>query len=416
MLKKFMLIILVSTKIVVGFGEKLFHAQSASKILFILLLFPLFLFYGGPGAHAADPPPVSASTAILMEEYSGQVLFAKGADVPRPPASTTKIMTALLALKNGRLEQVVTISPKAAMTEESSIYLEAGERILFLDLVKGALIKSGNDACVAIAESVAGSEDVFLWMMNRQACLLGGRSSSFKNTNGLPNKGHYSSALDLALIARYALQNPIFAEIVRTKETIIAEQQGNWPRYLKNTNRLLWKYPGADGVKTGTTDAAGQCLVASATRDGRRLLSVVLNSGDRFAETRAILDYGFDNFHRDVIPRGKLVGRISIINGEQVDAAVITANTISVTVPVEEKQSLERQVLLEKRLRAPVSKGQVVGKVSLMLKGQEVASTPVLALSEVKRASLDTRFRRAWKIWGPTYFVPWEGIIPKFLE
>ncbi|MHB1419964.1 MAG: D-alanyl-D-alanine carboxypeptidase family protein [Bacillota bacterium] len=367
----------------------------------IPMLITFLFFFGGHQAFAG-PPAVSSQAAVLIDGYSGQVLYAKAAEEHRPPASTTKIMTALLALENGELGQVVAISPKAAAVGESSIYLEPGEKMLFLDLVKGALIKSGNDACVALAENVAGSEDLFVWMMNRQVRLLGSRSTNFKNTNGLPAKGHYSSALDLAMIARYALQNPVFAEIVRTKETVIADDQGNWPRYLSNTNRLLWKYPGADGVKTGTTDAAGQCLVASATRNGRNLLAVVLKSGNRFGDTRELLDYGFNKLYRELIPQGEAVGRTNVINGEQVDTGCVTAETLVTTIPAEEKKSLQRQVQMERQVRAPVRKGQIIGRARLLFKGQEVSATPVLATNDIKPATLATRFRRTWKIWGPT--------------
>ncbi len=187
----------------------------------------------------------------------------------------------MLAIEQGDLRGIVTVSSRAAATEESSIHLVAGEQLTLEELLYGALLKSGNDACVAIGEHIGGTEAVFLHMMNTKALLLGARDSSFANTNGLPHKEHHSTALDLALITREALTNEDFNRIIKTKEKVISYHGRPRGRYLKNTNKLLWQYPWADGVKTGTTNAAGKCLVASATKDGRRLITVVLRSPDR---------------------------------------------------------------------------------------------------------------------------------------
>ncbi|MGB9826330.1 MAG: D-alanyl-D-alanine carboxypeptidase family protein, partial [Desulfofundulus sp.] len=210
-----------------------------------------------------DPPRVTADAAVLMDATTGQVLYAKNAHQPRPPASTTKILTALLAIEGGKLDQVVTVSPGAAAVGESSMHLFPGQHLTLEQLLYGALLRSGNDACVAIAEHIAGSEANFVLLMNQKARQLGARDSHFCNPHGLPARGHLSSAYDLALLTRYALKNPTFKSLVSTRYHGFSTPP--WGEYhLHNTNRLLWSYQGADGVKTGTTSEAGMCLVASA--------------------------------------------------------------------------------------------------------------------------------------------------------
>lgn len=243
---------------------------------------------------ANGPSGVSAAAAVLMDVTTGDVLFGKQADTRRPPASTTKIMTAILGLELGRPDEVVTISQKAAAVGEATLHLDPGEKITLYELITGALVRSGNDACVAIAEHIAGSEEQFVKLMNKKALALGAQNTNFENTNGLPRKEHYSTAKDLALMARHGLQIPQFASITRQKETEIHFLEPDVFMDLRNTNKLLWNYPYANGVKTGTTTAAGKCLVASATKEGRQLLAVVLNAPDRFGDAQKLLEWGFE--------------------------------------------------------------------------------------------------------------------------
>lgn len=241
---------------------------------------------------------VNADAAVLMEVETGKVLYEKNAYKRRAPASTTKIMTAILALELGRPEEIVTVSKKAAAVGEASIHLDPGEKVTLYELITGALVKSGNDACVAISEQIAGDEMQFVNMMNKKAVSLGALNTHFVNTNGLPNQGHYSCAYDLALMARYSMQNPEFASITRLKETEIHFLEPDVFMNLRNTNKLLWNYPLADGVKTGTTTAAGKCLVASATKNGQKLVAVVLASSDRFGEAQKLLEWGFEKLNQ----------------------------------------------------------------------------------------------------------------------
>lgn len=238
---------------------------------------------------------LNAAAAILMDAGSGEVLWEKNAYKQRAPASTTKMITGILGLELGSPNEIVTVSDRAAAVGESTIHLDPGERLTLYELITGALVKSGNDACVAIAEHISGTEEQFIRLMNQKALLLGAENTHFVNTNGLPHQDHYSCAYDLALIAVYALQNPVFASVTRQKETAIHFQEPDVMMELRNTNKLLWSYPYADGVKTGTTTAAGKCLVASATKEGRQLVAVVLAAPDRFGDAQKLLEWGFKN-------------------------------------------------------------------------------------------------------------------------
>lgn len=240
----------------------------------------------------AAGPRVTADSALLIEVEDGRILWEKQSHQPRPPASTTKVLTALMALEMGDGEEEVVISQRAGNTGESSINLFPGEKTKLGVLITGALVRSGNDACVAISEHIAGSEEMYTLWMTAKARLLGAKNSQFFNTHGLPNKQHLSSAYDLAAIARYAVRNPEFSQIVKQKTAHLDNREG-WPKTIRNTNRLLWSYPFADGVKTGTTNAAGKCLVASATKGNRRLIAVVLHSDDRVGDCLRMFEYGF---------------------------------------------------------------------------------------------------------------------------
>lgn len=340
------------------------------SVFFLCISFPLV-------GEAKDTPWVSAPAAILLEASTGQVLYAKNAHQERPPASTTKILTAILGLELGRLDDHVKVSKYAASTPGASIDLAPGVVLRLEDLLKGALLNSGNDATVAIAEHLAGTEETFAWLMNRKAVLLGAFRSRFVNPNGLPAEGHYSTAYDLAVITRYALTHPLFSQMVRTRQAKIMVSDG--PRYLYNTNRLLGSYPGADGVKTGTTNAAGQCLVASATREGRQLIAVVLRSEDRYEDASNLLDYGFESFHLEKVREGQRVGTVYVPNGQKKEIGAVVAQEIAWAIPTDKVDQLEKRVILYPRVKAPVQKGQVVGRIVLLYQGEEVSSSNLVA-------------------------------------
>ncbi len=258
---------------------------------FVLLSMICWMLPSGMIAYAQTVPEITAEAAVMLDLDTGEVLYGKQEHERRPPASLTKVMTGYLAVRGDTsAQQYVTVSEKAAETGESSLNLKTGDVLTFEHLLYGALLKSANDACVAIAEYMAGSENTFVDNMNLQACLLGCANTHFENTNGLPAENHYSSAYDLALMTRAAMQEPEFARIVQTQKHTVQWQDGR-KLLVHNTNRLLREYPGAIGVKTGTTNEAGQCLIAVAEKAGNRVVVVVLKSRNRFYDATVLLDY-----------------------------------------------------------------------------------------------------------------------------
>ncbi len=233
----------------------------------------------------SEPPAVTANAALVLDLDAGRTLFALHPDDPVSPASTAKIMTALVVLQHADLDAVATVSAHAAATGGSRMGLVAGETLTVRDLLVGLLLPSGNDAAVALAEHVAGSETAFVALMNQTAAALGLTATQFANPHGLDAPDQMTSAADLAQVAKAALAYPYFAQVVAQPSAQVAG------RVLTNTNQLLGSYRGADGIKTGTTEAAGECLVASVSRRGHRVLAVVLGSADRYADVTAMLDY-----------------------------------------------------------------------------------------------------------------------------
>lgn len=329
-----------------------------------------------PAAGAV--PSITADAAVLMDSATGDVLYDKQAHKKRPPASTTKIMTAILGLELGTPDELVTVSPKAAAVGESTIHLDPGEKITLYELITGALVKSGNDACVAIGEQIAGTEEEFIKLMNQKALTLGAQNTHFENTNGLPNKNHYSTAYDLALMARYGLQLPAFSSIIRQKETEIHFVEPNVFMDLRNTNKLLWNYPFADGVKTGTTNAAGKCLVASATKDGRQLIAVVLHAPNRFGDAQKLLEWGFNQTETlHVANAGDVVAEFPVSGSDPIKAFV--PYPLDVGVQKKDKEKIERKVVWTKDSNPPIAAGEELGVCELWLNGQKLKSVPLLA-------------------------------------
>jgi D-alanyl-D-alanine carboxypeptidase (penicillin-binding protein 5/6) len=366
--------------------------MSLKKMVFAVL--PLFFCfcllcspYNQAWAGFAREPAISAHSALLMDVTNGQVLYCRNHLQPRPMASTTKVMTAIVALGGADLHGTVTVSSRAASVGESSMHIKAGEKLTLEQLLYGALIRSGNDACVAIAEHVAGSEKAFVLLMNVKAVLLGARNTKFQNTNGLPATDHYSTAIDLALIARYALHDPTFNRIVKTRSKIIEGSDG-MVHYLQNTNQLLWRYPGADGVKTGTTVAAGKCLIASASKADRRLLAVILNGHDRFKDAGRLLDYGFEQFKPVTLTyAGEIYSSVRVVDGERDAVPVKIDDTVMLNMRADGTDRIEKKVQMQRTLKAPVLEGQPVGKMYILINGNEAGSADIVAACGVNKLS-----------------------------
>lgn len=298
------------------------------------------------GFPVAPPPSVTAESWILYDDTYDVTLASAGADVERPMASTTKIMTALVALERADPEEIVTVSPRAAAVGEAEIGLVPGEQFLLRTLLTTMLVRSANDAAVAVAEHVGGSVEGFVALMNAKAEELGLEHTHFANPHGLDAPGHYSSARDLLTMARVAMEDPEFERAVRTRRVALRPAPDGSERVAETTNRLLASYPGAIGVKTGFTGQAGLVLVAAAERDGRRLYAVVMGAegpGAHFADARALLDYGFERFTLvPTIMKGEPPARIADeeLTGEAALEALAHTGTITTRPPTETPPTL----------------------------------------------------------------------------
>ena len=329
-------------------------------------------------------PVVSADAAVLLDIRTGQVLYAKNPFKRRPPASTTKVMTALLALETGDLKSMVSVSQRAARTGGSSMYLRAGQVLSLSDLLYGALLNSGNDACEAIAEHVGGSKENFALLMNMKALALGALDTNFVNPHGLPDDDHYTTAYDLALIAREALHNKTFANIVSTRVKTIDLPGDDNDRHLKNTNKLLWRYLWAEGVKTGTTSAAGPCLVSAAVKDNRQLLAVVLYSGNRWNDSVKMFEYGFNRFeHKQVAVAGAEYGSYRVRNGDLETVPVVYGGNLGILVPRDDPKALETRVSIDYYPTAPIKKGEVLGSVSYFVNSSLSGTVNIVSSEDV---------------------------------
>lgn len=286
-------------------GKPLKSRKAAIGATILLML--LVCTTGKASAEAPPPPGNHAKAAALIDVTSGRILFSQRGDEPMKIASLTKIMTAIVAIEYGNLDDVVTVSRRAAGMEGSSIYLKPGEKMTLHNLLYGLMLRSGNDAAMAIAEHVGGSVEGFVFLMNRKAEELGLAHTHFMNPHGLDHPDHYMSANDLARLSAYALRNPVFKNIVKTRVKTAPNPYEPWDYKWINKNKMLHMYEGADGVKTGFTRQAFRTLVSSATRGGQQLAAVTLNDGNDWADHRNLLDYGFRYFPlQTVISKGEL--------------------------------------------------------------------------------------------------------------
>ncbi|MDQ8735501.1 D-alanyl-D-alanine carboxypeptidase family protein [Paenibacillus sp. LHD-38] len=263
-----------------------------------------------PTTALANPGPLhtNARASALIDVESGRLLFSSNGDTSMRIASLTKIMTAIVAIDNGKLTDKVKTSKRAVGKEGSSIYLQLGEEMSLLNMLYGLMLRSGNDAATAIAEHVGGSEEGFVHLMNEKATFLGLTHTQFKNPHGLDEEGHYSSANDLAKLTAYALKNEVFAEIVSTRVKKVPNPHEKWEYSYTNKNKMLSMYEGADGVKTGYTKKSLRCLVSSATREGQQLAAVTINDGDDWADHRKMLDWGFGNYPlKEIAAKGQQI-------------------------------------------------------------------------------------------------------------
>lgn len=345
---------------------------------------------GGGGAEGEKAPSeipepaISAETAVLIDAASGKVLYDRRMDAHMYPASTTKILTALIAVEELDPEEKVKISENAATQEGSSIYLTPGEEIRVIDLLYGMMLRSGNDAAAAVAEAAAGDTQTFAQLMNERAEALGLQNSHFVNPSGLQDENHYSSAYDLAMIAREALTHPLFREIVSAK-TYQAERQGaDAYKYFYNKNKTMFQYEGATGVKIGYTMAAGRCLVASAKREGTELIAVVLNDRQWFDDAYKLLDYGFERFESVRIAAGETpLISTAVMEGDKATVKIGAAEDVTCVEVEGESSDLSIVYDVPDAVKAPVERWERAGKMDIYSAGEYVYSKDLYYLEDI---------------------------------
>ena len=341
---------------------------------------------------------VAAKGAILIDASTGKVLFEQDSHKELTLASVTKVMTMLLVMEAAdagkiTLDDKVTISERAASMGGSQMYMEVGETHTVAELMKGVAMASANDGCVALAEYVAGSEEIFVERMNRRAQELGMRDTHFVNTNGLPVADHYSSAYDIALMSMKLYEFEETHQWFTTwQDTITVGLPGKEKEFgLTNTNKLIKAYTGCNGIKTGFTSEAGYCLSASATRDDTHLIAVALGSETskiRNAEIAKMLDYGFANYETAVIAEaGQVMGTVEIERGTPTSVNAVTAEKITVLAAKGEKDAVKSKVIIRDTVPLPLKKGQKIGKVEVWQGKEKTAEYPLIAEKKVEKAS-----------------------------
>ncbi|QIB69733.1 D-alanyl-D-alanine carboxypeptidase [Aminipila butyrica] len=351
---------------------------------------------------------VDAKAAVLMDVGSGKVLFSKNGADRLPPASVTKVMTMLLAMEaidrgQVKLTDMVTISEKAASMGGSQMYMEPGEQHPLEDLMKGISMVSANDACVAVAEYISGSVDIFVENMNSRARELGMENTHFVNTNGLPVAEHYTSAHDIAIMSCELIKHEKTHDwFTKWQDQMMVGLPGKQTEFgLTNTNRLIKQYTGANGIKTGFTQEAGYCLSGSATRDDMTLIAVVLgcsSSKVRFAEAGKLLDYGFAAYDTvKLAEKGEPHGLMEIEKGEPNYINAVAGEDISILVEKGQKDGVTFEVEQDKEVKAPIKKGDKVGEIVVYQDKKELGRYPLVAEESAQKASLFQLYKRLVK-------------------
>ena len=345
---------------------KRFFAGAAAALLAVALLIPV------------KAEAVSARRAYVLDAVSGRALFARNADERSLIASTTKIMTALIVCEQCNVLDRMRIPKEAVGIEGSSMYLKEGEVLTLQELLYGLMLSSGNDAAVALAIYCGGTVEGFAELMNDKARILDLSGTHFENPNGLDSPGHYSTARDLAVLAAYAMKNPVFYKTVSAKNVKVGE------RYLTNHNKLLWRLEGADGVKTGFTKAAGRILVSSATRQGRRIIGVTIDAPDDWNDHCQLLNDGFSRYQdRLIVEAGQCVGTLEVLGGDSCRVQVLTAEDFSYALAKEEEPTL---VLPGPGfVYAPAVEGADAGFAYVLIDGTAIGKVPVVYGATVEK-------------------------------
>ncbi|MBL8415871.1 MAG: D-alanyl-D-alanine carboxypeptidase [Propionivibrio sp.] len=374
--------------------------RKIQSLLLVLLLLPVLAF----AQQMPTPPALAAKSWLLIETASGQELASQAPDERIEPASLTKLMTAYLtfsALKQGtiKIDQMVTVSEKAWKAQGSRMFIQVDTQVKVEDLIKGMIVQSGNDACVALSEAIAGSEDNFAQMMNREAQRLGMKATSFRNSAGMPDPQHYTTARDLAILAGALIRD--FPEDYAKYYSLKEFRYNNITQ--PNRNRLLWLDPTVDGVKTGHTEGAGYCLISSSKRGQRRLLSVVLGTasdGVRAQESLKLLNFGFQFYDAvQLYAKDQAVSNLKIWKGTEKTLKAGFTSDFILAVPKGYAPRIKTELVSQQPLMAPVTQGQVVGTMKVSLDGKPFGDYPVVAIEGVPVTNIFGRAIDSVRLW-----------------
>ena len=374
---------------------------AAALLATALFVLPVWAVESSAADAAAGMSAVDAAAAVLMEKETGTILYEQNSHDKLEPASVTKVMTLLLVLEavdDGRLalDDMVSVSAHAASMGGSQVYLKEGEQMSVDDMLKAVAVVSGNDAAVALAEHLAGSEESFVALMNQRATKLGMADTCFVNCTGLPAAGHLTSAHDIAVMSRALLQHPR----IRDYTTIWMDSIRDGQFQLANTNKLIRFYEGATGLKTGSTDSAGYCLSASAEREGMELIAVVLKadtSDIRFESAKSLLNYGFANYTLTDVYPSQALPPVDVLLGEDDTVQPVLAQSSRILVDKSQLNEVTTELHLCENVEAPVEEGQKLGEMVVYVGGQEQQSIPIVADQAVERLTLPGIFSKFLK-------------------
>lgn len=377
-------------------------------ILFFLVffIFPKNIVFANKKVNVdAQSAIIDAQSAIIIDYKTGKILYEKNSNEPLAMASTTKIMTAILAIENGNLDDIVIVSKDATKAPPVKMFLKENEEIKLKDLLYALMLQSSNDAAVAIAEHISGNVDTFCDLMTKKAKDIGAKNTVFRTPNGLDKLDHHSTAYDMALITRYALNNKQFVDIINTKEVYFKTNKSTYN--IINKNKLLQEYEGANGVKTGYTGKAGHCFVGSATRNDMTLISVVLASGwgekgkkQKWIDTKTLLDYGFNNFsYETILKQEDCTDTIFINKGEKDILPLYFDKDIILPISKKEKENISIKLDYIKTLDAPVKKDEKIGVANIYINNELVAQTNILTKENVNKKVFSSYMDNIFKSW-----------------
>lgn len=375
--------------------------RIVSTIICLLMIFTVF---NVPIVCAEGEPELTAPSAILMENSTGKILYDKNSHERRPMASITKIMTMLLAMEEidaGRMkyDEVITGSAHAKSMGGSTIFLDEGEQLSVHDILKGIAVASGNDAAVAMAEHISGSEEAFVARMNERAAELGMKDTNFVNCNGLDAQGHYSSAYDIAVMSRELLKHPD----IHNFTTIWMDSLRDGKFTLSNTNKLIRYYEGATGLKTGSTDDALFCVSATAKRDGMHLIAVIMaapTSKDRVSDASKLLNHGFANYSIVAVSnKGDAVGEYPVSKGKKKTTTPVLNGSFELLVKKGEKPQIDMRPRMYNDIMAPVHSGDIVGIMEYYIDETKIGETDIINSEDIEKMKFSDVFMQMVRLW-----------------